>query len=212
MDKLEIDNYVDKNNFHKVKLFLENKGNVNQRVQRYSGSTLLYSAVVSHNTNIDMINLLLENKANVNLGQYNNQTPLHAAISHNNLDIIKTLIKNKANILINAKDNSNSIIYSISEKRLNILEYLLSIQLKKNNKLLLDKFKISYNRGKLINKYFSLIEWCKFKKHDKCLAIILNFKDFMKNGKKYKRMKKSLINILDINLINIVQEYIIGFI
>lgn len=212
MDKLKIESYVDKNNFHKVKLFLENKGNVNQRLQQYSGSTLLYSAVISNTSNIDMINLLLENKANVNLGHYGNQTPLHAAIEYNELDIIKTLIKNKANILINQKYRSNSIIFSISAKKLNILEYLLSIQLKKNNKLLLDKFKISYDKGILINKYFSLIEWCKFKKHDKCLAIILNFKDFMKNGKKYKRMKKSLINILDINLINIVQEYIIGYI
>ena len=96
MDKLEIDTYVDKNNFHKVKLFLENKGNVNQRLQQYSGSTLLYSAVISNTSNIDMINLLLENKANVNLGHYGNQTPLHAAISYNKLDIIKTLIKNKA--------------------------------------------------------------------------------------------------------------------
>jgi ankyrin repeat protein len=95
---------------------LKNYTYVNQIEQRYSGSTLLYSAVVSHNTNIDMINLLLENKANINLRQYN-KTLLHAAISHNNLDIIKTLIKNKANILIDKKDISNSIIYSISEKK-----------------------------------------------------------------------------------------------
>ena len=36
---------------------VENKGNVNQRVQQYAGSTLLYSAVISNTSNIESTSL-----------------------------------------------------------------------------------------------------------------------------------------------------------
>lgn len=207
MNKLEVDKYCDENNIFKVKSFLENKGDINQRIQQFSGSTLLYSAVVSkHNdNNMEMIRLLLENKANVNLGQYQNQTPLHAAITENKFSIVKALTEHKADILINEKYKSNSIIHCISLQRYDILDYLISTQLKKTKTLFTDTFQVFD-----IDKQFSLEEWCQFKNYKQCLSIISEYKDFMKNGKKYNMMVNTLEPILYINIMDIIQYYIIG--
>lgn len=204
MNKFEIDQYVAQNNISKVKSFLKNKGNINQRIRQYAGTTLLYTAVIS-NTTTEMIQILIDNKADINIGQYCGQTPLHAAITENKFNIVKMLIKNKANILINGKYNSNSIIHSISLKRFDILDYLTRIQLKKTKTLFRDKFQVFD-----IEQQFSLEEWCLFKKHKNCLSIILNFKNFIKNGKKYNVMVNTLKSFLNFNLIHIIQHYIIG--
>ena len=138
MDLL-LDQYVTQNDIEKVReLLLEHKASINQRVQRFSGSTLLYTAALAATECSDKkrymktIRFLIESKANINTGQYTKRTPLHAAIANNNMHVVRYLLSEKADTCIEDIYDSNAMIYAISEGRDAILELLILHTLRNN--------------------------------------------------------------------------------